>query len=736
MKKYIHSLLFLMALLGGNSLLAQNISTGLDAAGTGAIAVGATDSRWYIAAGPSGPTTAKRETTFGGFWEPTPAANFACWLDQVGVNGGDPAGYYTFERTFTVSPLDGGIVADFGMAWDDVLVSASLIPPSGPAIPLTVPVGSPNHYWIGASVNQCVANPVAGTWKIQAVVQFVDQLGGFICSGFIRHCPKINISTGIDNNGNAIAIGAQDPNWNITAGPGTGITRREQSFPGYWQPTPVVPTNAGWINSTGTWNDPAGIKTYDRTFNIASGTASFTTAFGIAYDDALVSLELIPPGPGTPIALAPVTGISGYTGLPSQYWIGPDVNYTVVAPAAGLWTVRAKVNFIDQLGGFMLSGYISTLCCPPTCDCSSLKPSFNWTTDADCQTHFNATSGSTCLTNVNYTWKVNGIPVGAGQNFDYGFPGNGTYVVCLTTTAMVNGVQCVQEVCRDVIIGCNPCTCNGLSVDFDSRTDACAGTFTAITQGNTCMQQFSYEWKVNGVSVGTSQNLSYAFPGNGTYTVCVYVTTTLPDGTQCTTEKCKEIEIKDCTTCDCSQLGGTFGYIVNKCNIRLTAQPSIPACMSNPSYTWTVNGVFAGSGAVINKTVSGNGTYVICLLITVTKPNGQKCEKMICKDVVVSGCGGGNPSGMVTIPDESVVLYPNPATDELNVDFTTTESGEMTITFKTVDGKEVLRESKMTEAGAQHFKLGIPTSVVGEIIFVEITNGSQQIVRKVTIAKH
>ncbi|WP_343605764.1 hypothetical protein [Fluviicola sp.] len=733
MKTRIHYSLLLF-LLFANSLFAQNVSTGLDAsyASTG---VGNLDYWWQITAGPNGATSARQEATYSPYWQTTPMpVTNAGWIDETGSIFGSTPGDYTFERTFTVSPSDGSIVADFGMAWDDVLLSAELVPPSGPSIPLTVPVGTPNHYWVGPSVNYTVTSPVAGTWKIRVVVRFIDSVGGFILSGEVRHCPKYNISTGIDNSGNAIALGAADPNWTISAGPASGpVTHRVATFTGYWEPTPVGLTNACWINSTGTYNDPVGIETFDRDFYIPAGTSSFTTDFGVAWDDVLVSLELVPPtGPNIPLT---VPSAPAYT-------VSPNIGYTVSSPVSGTWKVRAKVQFIDQLGAFILSGYISTNCgtTPPPCDCSALNADFDYTFEANCVGHFTASTNTNCFSNVNYEWIVDGTSVGTGAVFDYPFTSNGIHNVCVkVSTVTADGKKCEQEICKDVQVQCSPCNCEGLAADMNIVVQSCQGNFDAIVQGNSCMQNFNYEWSVNGVVVGTTPSMIYGFPGNGTYVICLKVTTTLPDGKVCEKKICRDIKVEKCTTCNCAQMNGNFLYSITNCTLNLTAQPLIPECMTNRSFSWTVNGSYAGSGISISTPLPGSGPYVVCLMITAVKPNGQKCEKQICKDIIAD-CGKSMSSGsgkpQVSSDNNSQVeLYPNPASDELNVDFTTSVPGETKVTLRTIDGKEISHETRVTEAGAQHFRLAIPVHVATQMILVEIDNGTEHIVRKVSISK-
>ncbi|MDR0801423.1 hypothetical protein, partial [Fluviicola sp.] len=637
--------LLLLFLLFVNGLIAQNVSTGLDPV-YAPTPVGGLDSWWQITAGPSGaasayPISALREATYGTFWQPTPMSSTnACWIDATGSNV-STLGDYTFERTFTVSPFDASIVADFGMGWDDLLLSAELVPPSGPIIPLTVPIGTPNQYWVGPSVNHTVTSPVAGIWKIRVVVRFVDSVGGFILSGEVKHCPKLIISTGVDHTGTAVAVGAVDPDWIISAGPGGSVTHRVASFSD-WQSDPVSSTNACWINSTGTYNDPVGIETFDRDFVIPSGISSFTTAFGVAWDGELLSLELVPPsGPAIPLT---VPGAPPYT-------VSPNIDYTVSSPVPGTWKVRAKVQFTDQLGGFILSGQISIPCsfAPPLpCDCSSLNADFDYVLNADCSGHFVGSTQSTCFSDVKYEWSVDGSMVGAGQIFDYPFTTNGAHIVCLRVrTILADGQECVKEICKTVDVQCSPCNCQGLVADMKVLLDACHGNFQAIAQGNSCMQNFGYEWSVNGAVVGTGPVMAFNFPGAGMYVVCLRVTTILADGQECEQKVCKDVKVDNCTSCDCSSLNADFDYALNAdCSGHFVGSSIQSSCFIDVKYEWSVDGSIVGTGQIFDYPFTTNGTHVVCLKITTTLSDGQQCEQQICKDVQVQ-CSPCNCEGLV-----------------------------------------------------------------------------------------
>lgn len=181
------------------------------------------------------------------------------------------------------------------------------------------------------------------------------------CDYVCTFVDSINISTGIDLLGNNNPFGVSDPNWVVTNSPffpATPPAITTPHFPVIWETTPMVNTNAGWLNCTGSTccSNLPGIYTFERTFNIPSGTLNFSCDFGIAYDDQLVSLELIEPTTGivtnitsSVISTIPVTLISN------------NIGNVISNPTPGNWIIRTKINLVDPVGGFLTSGYVKLL---------------------------------------------------------------------------------------------------------------------------------------------------------------------------------------------------------------------------------------------------------------------------------------------------------------------------------------------------------------------------------------
>ncbi|MBC8046708.1 MAG: T9SS type A sorting domain-containing protein [Fimbriimonadaceae bacterium] len=171
-------------------------------------------------------------------------------------------------------------------------------------------------------------------------------------SCFYAMASTINVSTSTSS-GVYVTPPNVDPNW-VVSGPSliSAPTYAVSSYLGFWEPTPISGTNAGWINpSTVIGSETPGNYTFERSFTINPCTAKFACNFNITCDDSIISLQLIPPV-GSPIALST-------TSVPPAYYLDNLITNIISSPVSGTWKIRAVVDYIDAVGGFMLSGYIN-----------------------------------------------------------------------------------------------------------------------------------------------------------------------------------------------------------------------------------------------------------------------------------------------------------------------------------------------------------------------------------------
>lgn len=100
------------------------------------------------------------------------------------------------------------------------------------------------------------------------------------------------------------------------------------------------------------------------------------------------------------------------------------------------------------------------------------------------------------------------------QNPNHTYASTGTYTVCFIAKTFAG---CSDTICRNVDV-------NQLGPNF-SWTGHCSDSLVQFTDESGPNGSIStWEWKVNGQSVSTSQNLSYSFPDSGCYDVSLTVT--------------------------------------------------------------------------------------------------------------------------------------------------------------------------------------------------------------------
>ena len=209
-----------------------------------------------------------------------------------------------------------------------------------------------------------------------------------------------------------------------------------------------------------------------------------------------------------------------------------------------------------------------------------------------------------------YQWKVNGNPVGANLSTYTYIPLNGDGVTCTVNsnaTCAVNNPAISPVVTMTV----NPNLLVSVSI-ISSSNPFCAGssvTFTATPNNGGTPP--SYQWKVNGIGVGTNnQGYSY-FPNNGDVVTCVLNSNiACPIGNPATSNSITMV------------VNATMPAGIN---IVASANPFCPGSAvtftatainggAMPSYQWKVNGINAGSNSSGFSYVPVSNDSVRCVI--------------------------------------------------------------------------------------------------------------------------
>ena len=225
-----------------------------------------------------------------------------------------------------------------------------------------------------------------------------------------------------------------------------------------------------------------------------------------------------------------------------------------------------------------------------------------------------------------------------------------TYWVCLTVTNGDPDNSCTDSYCDFVYFGGNNGNCTA-SFTYDLLADGSV-EFNG-TAGDPNVQVTSWFWDFGDGNTSTEQNPNYSFEMNssGTYTVCLTITT----ANGCTDESCQTVFI-----------GNNNG----NCNAEYSFEVMYPPSGS-PYVEFsdeTSGGVLAwdwtfgdGTGSSEQNPVHyfADGTYTVCLTITVSTFAGTTCTDTECKNITV---GNGSTNCFATFQysaNESTVSFFN-----------------------------------------------------------------------------
>jgi hypothetical protein len=163
-------------------------------------------------------------------------------------------------------------------------------------------------------------------------------------------------------------------------------------------------------------------------------------------------------------------------------------------------------------------------------------------------------------------------------------------------------------------------------------------------------------------------------------------------------------------TIDSAIVGSTY-------EVYLNASASTNAT----SYAWSF-GNGGSSNAVIDTAIFlGNGSYTITLIVT----NACGSDTMTFNTNVNIGIGENALAN-------SLNVYPNPASYQVNISFNAISSGDATIRLLDVQGREIIRDNANAAAGKFMHEIDV-TGLASGIYMIEIQSGDLMARRRVSI---
>ena len=210
-----------------------------------------------------------------------------------------------------------------------------------------------------------------------------------------------------------------------------------------------------------------------------------------------------------------------------------------------------------------------------------------------------------------FQWKVNGINVGTNSSTYTYIPNNGDVVTCVLTSSLTSCISGNPATSNAITMTVNPNLAVSITISA-SANPFCEGspvTFTGTPVNGSPTP--SFQWKVNGVNVGTnSPDYTYT-PSNGDQVLCV-----LSSQAQCTTGNPATSNIL--TMVENSTLPAVVSITASSnpfcpgSPVTFTATPTNGG--TAPSYQWKVNGSNAGTNSHTFIYNPLNGDSVSCVM--------------------------------------------------------------------------------------------------------------------------
>jgi hypothetical protein len=146
------------------------------------------------------------------------------------------------------------------------------------------------------------------------------------------------------------------------------------------------------------------------------------------------------------------------------------------------------------------------------------------------------------------------------------------------------------------------------------------------------------------------------------------------------------------------------------------------AGMKEYSFTWTapakgtgpVTFYFSSLSSNVDESQSDDTTYNNSYVITekIVKPEGLNSSSL----------------------NAAMSVYPNPASDKINVSFNNTTKGLTTVTMFSYDGKQTISlMNEVLNSGNQSLDLNLPADVKPGIYFIRVSNNNMNAVHKILV---
>ncbi|MEI6900704.1 MAG: FISUMP domain-containing protein, partial [Bacteroidota bacterium] len=265
-------------------------------------------------------------------------------------------------------------------------------------------------------------------------------------------------------------------------------------------------------------------------------------------------------------------------------------------------------------------------------------------------------------TNPSYQWKVNGIIAGGNSPTFMYTPLNGDQVNCILSSSILTCISNNPATSNSIIMFVNPNLLIGVTV-LPSANSICAGTMVTFTANPTYPGTTpTYQWKVNGLIVGTNMPTYSYIPINNDVVTCNLTSSeTCTQGNPATSNPVTMI-INTLLNVSVNISASSNAFCIGS-SVSFTATATNPG--TTPVYQWKVNGINAGTNSLTFTYSPVSGDVVSCVL---TSSVACPLVNPVTSNTITLTGNTGLPAGV------SIAANPNPFCPGTSVTFTATPS--------------------------------------------------------------
>ena len=374
------------------------------------------------------------------------------------------------------------------------------------------------------------------------------------------------------------------------------------------------------------------------------------------------------------------------------------------------WTVTHTVR--DTLRGCTSS--VTQQVISPSDSCSV---NIGYFTDAFSDTsrqgyyYFNANTSVPSYFISSYTWSVDGVTQSVSSNnlFGYGFQQTGNHQVCvqLQSNYGCNASQCIQVQVQNID------SCSASFTYAASPDNPLLFSFTPVPNN----PNYNYSWRIDSTTT-TDRQPTYQFKRKGTYEVNLSITKRDSSGAACTAKTMITVQAGYGPADTCS-LNLTYNINPNKPNqVSFIAQSGQRLI----SQEWTILRVLDSSVVTLQNNnpvynFTDSGFYFISLKAVTQAGCTAYAYGQLYIDSVMNNPAHTNDSSIVN-------SYPNPASNQINLNINLTTSKNITINVFSLSGNMVATKQVSGFAGSNIISIPVQNLQSG-MYYVEIKYGNE-----------